>query len=46
MAFGLARESIRFPGQTPSWKNMLDAVLEPYVMMFGEVRESFFVPAF
>ncbi|CAG7688551.1 unnamed protein product, partial [Allacma fusca] len=37
IAFGIARESIRFPDSEPTWRSIAEAFLEPYVMMFGEV---------
>ncbi|ODM97521.1 Transient receptor potential cation channel trpm [Orchesella cincta] len=37
ISFGMARESIRFPDMTPTFKDLAQGFLEPYIMMFGEV---------
>jgi hypothetical protein len=29
IAFGISRESIRFPDTAPTWKNIAEAFLEP-----------------
>ena len=37
LSFGVSRKSILSPDESPSWRLAMDAVFQPYWMMFGEV---------
>jgi hypothetical protein len=37
LSFGVARKAILSPNEAPSWRLAMDAVFQPYWMMFGEV---------
>lgn len=37
LSFGVARQSIRYPGEEPSWRLARDIFFQPYFMLYGEV---------